>query len=291
MLCNKNKFLNASGCWCFDEKQIEQLYNSNLGGIVTKTCTLFPKEGNPEPTYKSNKNIHINSKGLPNKGYLYYKNLYTKFSKNKPFILSISWENKENTTKLLKDYDLFLNKRELIELNLSCPNLNHSIPSYEPMILNEILVYLNDLKLNNIFFSLKLSPYLDHSLCNKIIDIININNKNKIIKYIVLCNSIPNCVMLEQDKFVLSNIYGGLSGKLNKYISLSNVYYFKDRLDKDIQIIGCGGINNLEDVNDYLNNGATYVQLASCFYDEMNNSLDTIKIDELVEKYNNNLSS
>ena len=289
MLCENNKFLNASGCWCFDEKQIKQIYNSNLGAVVTKTCTLFPNDGNIEPTYYASDNIHINSKGLPNKGYQYYKKLYTNFT-NKPFILSVSWENEENTCKLLKDYDLFVIKSELIELNLSCPNLNHSIPSYDYLLLNQILLCLNNLKLKNINFSLKLSPYLDHYLCDKIIDIINLNNNNKIIKYIVLSNSIPNCIILKDNQFVLSKKFGGLSGKLNKYISLSNVYYFKDKLDKDIKIIGCGGIDTIEDVNDYLNNGANFVQLASCFYDESSNSLDINKIDELIKNYNCNMS-
>jgi dihydroorotate dehydrogenase (fumarate) len=290
MLSEKNKFLNASGCWCFDETQIEQLYNSNLGAVVTKTCTLLPKDGNSEPTYYRLENVHINSKGLPNKGYQYYKNLYTKFNYHKPFILSISWENEENTCKLLKDYDLFVIKPELIELNLSCPNLNHSIPSYDYLLLNEILLCLNNLNLKNLFFSLKLSPYLDHSLCDKIIDTINLNNNNKFIKYIILSNSIPNCIILKDNEYVLSKKYGGLSGKLNKYISLSNVHYFKDKLDKDIKIIGCGGIETIKDVNDYLNNGANFVQLASCFYDESSNLLDINKINILIKNYNSNMS-
>jgi dihydroorotate dehydrogenase (fumarate) len=292
MLCEKNKFLNASGCWISDENQITQLYKSNLGAIVIKTCTLFPKNGNLEPTYYKcdSDNIHINSKGLPNKGYEYYKNIYLKFNSDKLFILSIAWENKENTSKILKDYDSFINKTELIELNLSCPNLEHSIPAYDPILLNEILIFLNNLNLKNINFSLKLSPYLDHSLSDKIISVINTNNQTKIIKYIVLSNSIPNCLILKDSNFVLSKKYGGLSGKLNKYISLSNVYYFKNKLDKDIKIIGCGGIENIQDVNDYLNNGADFVQLASCFYDKETNSLDINKINKLIENYNSNMS-
>ncbi len=281
-----NQFLNASGCWASDESQIEQLYHSNLGAIVIKTCTLLPKEGNPEPTYYTpGNNIHINSKGLPNKGYEYYKNLYHKFSDNKPFILSVSWENKENTCQLLKDYDSFVKKTELVELNLSCPNLNHLIPSYHPLLLNEILFSIKNLHLKNIKFSIKLSPYLDHTLCNNIIDIINLNHD--IIQYIVLSNSIPNCTIFHNHHFVLSKKYGGLSGKLNKFISLSNVIYFRDRLDDNIKIIGCGGIETIEDVNDYLTNGADFVQLASCFYDETTNLLNINNINKLIKNYSN----
>lgn len=280
MLSN-NKFLNASGCWCSDENQINELYNSELGAVITKTCTYLPKNSNEEPTYYKLNDIHINSKGLPNPGYFYYKNLYEKFSGKKQFILSIAWEHNGKTIDLLKDYNSFVKKKELIELNLSCPNLNHNIPAYDDVLLDKILKMINNLKLHNLYFSLKLSPYLDHSLCDKIINVIN-NNENNIIKYVVLSNSIPNCLILSDNKPVLSNKYGGLSGKLNKFISLSNVTYFKDKLHKTIKIIGCGGIENIDDVRDYLNNGASYVQLASCFYDYNNNKLNIKKINDLI---------
>jgi dihydroorotate dehydrogenase (fumarate) len=287
------KFINASGCWASNEEQIDKLFDTKLNYIVSKTCTLYPKKGHDEPTYyKVDKvdNIHINSKGLPNEGYFYYKNLYSKYSsRNKQFILSVAWEhNEKNTLKLLKDYDNFVSKQELVELNLSCPNLNHEIPSYNDVLLDKILKLINNLNLNNLIFSLKLSPFLDHQLCNKIIDVINNYTTNKyfkILRYIVLSNSIPNCLILQNNESVLSNIYGGLSGKLNKFISLSNIHYFKDKIDKSIQLIGCGGIENIQDVNDYLNNGATYVQLGSCFYNLELNSLDNNKINSLITQY------
>lgn len=294
MLNPNIKFLNASGCWCSNEQQIEELFNTNLNYIITKTCTLYPKKGNDEPTYYTNNNIHINSKGLPNEGYNYYKNLYNKYINNntnngKQFILSVAWEyNEENTIKLLQDYNNFVSKEELVELNLSCPNLNHEIPSYNEVLLDKILKLINKSDLNNLIFSLKLSPFLDHQLCDKIINVIN-NNKTNKIRYIVLSNSIPNCLMLQNKESVLSNVYGGLSGKLNKFISLSNIYYFKNRIDKNIQLIGCGGIENIQDVYDYLNNGANYIQLASCFYNNSSNSLDYNKINKIINEYETSL--
>jgi dihydroorotate dehydrogenase len=288
MLNTDIKFINASGCWASNEEQIDKLFDTKLNYIVSKTCTLYPNKGNEEPTYYKLDNIHINSKGLPNEGYYYYKNLYSKYSsKNKPFILSVAWEhNNKNTLKLLKDYDNFVSKQELVELNLSCPNLNHEIPSYNELLLDKILKLINNLNLNNLIFSLKLSPFLDHQLCNKIINVINQNITNKYkFRYIVLSNSIPNCLILQNGEPVLSNIYGGLSGKLNKMISLSNIHYFKHKINKLIELIGCGGIENIQDVNDYLNNGASYVQLGSCFYDSNLNCLDNNKINSLITQY------
>ena len=289
MLSENDIFLNASGCWCSNEEQISSLFNSNLDAVLIKTCTFHSKEGNKEPNYYKldDKNIHINSKGLPNNGYLYYKELYNKFCNlNKKFILSVAWENDENKTiNLLEDYDNTVIKKELVELNLSCPNVHKLLPSYDAIYFESILHCINNKNFNNIYFSLKLSPYLDHNLCEKIINIINKNNDRNLIKYIVLSNSIPNCLILNNNKPVLSNTYGGLSGKLNKFISLSNVHYFKGKLNKDIKIIGCGGIQTIDDVNDYLNNGADYVQLGSCFYNNLTNSLDINTINSLIYHY------
>ena len=201
MLSDSNIFLNASGCWSSNEEQINTLFNSNLDAIIIKTCTLNPKDGNKEPNFYKINNISINSKGLPNNGYHYYKNLYTKFCNiNKQFILSVAWENNsKNTIKLLEDYNNNVIKKELVELNLSCPNVHQLIPSYDPEYFESILKSLNSKNFSNLYFSLKLSPYTDYYLCNKIINIINDNNENNIFKYVVLSNSIPNCLIIKNN--------------------------------------------------------------------------------------------
>jgi len=191
MLNPTNKFFNASGCWSSNEKQFEELFKTKLSYIVSKTCTLYPKIGNKEPTYCKSNNIHINSKGLPNEGYFYYKNIYSKYFKNnsitnKRFILSVAWEfNELNTLHLLQDYNNFVSKQELVEINLSCPNLDYEIPSYNDVLLDKILKSINNLNLTNIILSLKLSPFLEHKLCDKIINVIN-NNKYTYVIYICL---------------------------------------------------------------------------------------------------------
>ena len=144
--------------------------------------------------------------------------------------------------------------RGLVELNLSCPNLHSEIPCYCPHVLRNILNTIHELGLKHLDFSLKLSPYLDHGLCDRIIRVINlaVDGGGCAIRYVVLSNSIPGGLILGGGIPVLSNIYGGLSGKLNKYISLGNVHYFRSRLHPSIKIIGCGGIETKQDVLDYL---------------------------------------
>ena len=280
-----NPILNASGCWCMNEEQLDNLYTSRVGGIVSKTCTIFSKEGNAEPNYYYSKEIgaHFNCKGLPNLGYQYYRNLSKKYTE-KPYIISLSFDNYDDLKVLLNDYEKYTDEKTfLVELNLSCPNLHSTIIGYNSYQFNKLLNILKSYNLKNIRFGLKLPPYLQLDLMDEISKIIN--EFTGIVKYIVLSNSIPNCLQLNQGQPVLSNIVGGMSGKSNKCISLSNVMYFSRILNKEIKIIGCGGIDSVEDIKDYLNNGASFVQLASCFYDVESNRLSVDKINNTIKEF------
>ncbi len=289
-----NPILNASGCWVMFSHQIDKLYNSNLGGIVMKTCTLNPKNGNIEPTYccLAQLNVHFNSKGLPNPGYCYYKEILKNMTKmTKPFILSVAYSDNFNDLSLiLTDYDNFVTKTSLIEINTSCPNTESEIIPYD---LNKFKLFINNLKeinVPNLLLGIKLPPYLDKKLLSEIAKIIIESN---VISFITLCNSIPNCLPLVNSDLMLSTIYGGMSGKLNKYISISNVKQFSDLFKKNesnIKIIGCGGIETIYDINDYIKMGADFVQLGSCFYDSTKNELNNAKIIDIINEFKTGLN-
>ena len=140
-------------------------------------------------------------------------------------------ENYDNLQMILLDYDKHVNGQVLVEINLSCPNLHSSIPGYDIVQVKIILNFLRNFKLNNITFGFKLPPYLQIEFINDLA--ILFNEFTDILKYIVLSNSIPNCLPLKNGAPILSNTFGGLSGKLNKHIALSNVYSFSKILDKD----------------------------------------------------------
>jgi dihydroorotate dehydrogenase len=171
----------------------------------------------------------------------------------------------------------------LVELNLSCPNICSQIPGYDTFQIDKLLRILQNLNLPNIQYGFKLPPYFQLDSINEMCIIFN--KFTAILKYIVLSNSIPNCLPLVNGVPILSNTYGGMSGKINKNIALSNVVSFSKKIDKEIKIVGCGGIDTISDVEDYLNNGANFVQLASCFYDVENNQLDIDKINELIRMF------
>jgi dihydroorotate dehydrogenase len=281
----EHPILNASGCWVTTEEQINELKNSNLSGIISKTCSIFSKKGNHEPNYYKleNENIHFNSKGLPNLGYSYYKDISDKFD-TKPFIISITYDTTDNMGAILKDYDASITEPKLVEINMSCPNVETKIPGYHIGMIEKLIVNLFKLNLKNIEIGIKLPPYFEIDMMNKVVDCLNYTwfDRVSLIKYVVLSNSIPNAFPLLNGSPVLSSFYGGLSGKINKYIAISNVHIFSQRINKNIKIIGCGGIETDEDIFDYLKCGADFVQLGSCFYEENTNSLNIEKINNTI---------
>jgi dihydroorotate dehydrogenase (fumarate) len=180
---------NASGCWCINGEQIIELDNSKLGGIISKTCTLFSKEGNPEPNYYCDEinNLHFNCKGLPNNGYNYYRNMTNHVKK--PYILSISYDDEDKLKTILNDYNLFVKNKSLIEINISCPNINNRIPGYHHEDIDKLCNFLRINSFSNLCFGLKLPPYFEIEFINDLA--VALNKYTDIIKFITVSNSIP----------------------------------------------------------------------------------------------------
>jgi dihydroorotate dehydrogenase (fumarate) len=277
----KGRILNASGCWCDTREKIVELYNNPIfSGVISKTCTRYPKTGNPEPNYYFNEKngLHFNCKGLPNFGYEYYKECFSLLlEKDKPFILSVAYNEHEldDFTWILKDYERVLQEHEkdaLIEINISCPNIHSRIPGYHKKDIAFLLHHIRALNLTRVKFGLKLPPYFELEKIRKIAELFLLHVDN--IRYIVCCNTIPNAYY--------DGKYCGVSGKINKYISLGNIKKFKEYCSDKIQLIGSGGITDGQDIHDYVNAGADMVQLGSGFYDKERNMLDADKIGDLI---------
>lgn len=268
--------LNASGCWSADLSQIDTLMRSNLSAVVLKTCTLYPREGNPEPNFSQKSGVCFNCKGVPNNGYAYYRAIAAHYHRMKPIILSVLVDDFKELREILEDYNQFSRDVRLVELNISCPNGNQRIIGYHLKDLLKLLLFLKDLSLKNLIYSLKLPPILEGE------KIINIGwlllEYRDIIKFIVCCNSIPIGYTPE-----LSKEYGGMSSTpVNKYLAMGNIHKFSKILNGTVKIIGCGGISSVEDVREFLDAGADYVQVASAFYDTKTDSLDCVRINQLI---------
>jgi len=255
--------MNASGPKCTTWDELEVVGKSASAAIVTKSCTLAFREGNPEPRYSDLPLGSIQSMGLPNLGYKAYLEMVPKLKAlGKPVIVSISGFSIEENSEMVTAFQN--SDVDLIEVNFSCPNIpGKAQVAYDFEQTECALAALT--KLGNKPIGIKLAPYFDMSHFIAIANII----KKFPVKFITCVNSIGNTLIIdpetEQPLIKPKGGFGGLCGDYIKPIGLANVRAFRELLDDSVQIIGVGGIKNGTDAFEYLLAGADAVQIATCF--------------------------
>jgi len=281
-----NPIINASGVKCMYADELDELACSNIGSIVSKTCTPSSRQGNPEPRYYEPKNhfLTINSMGLPNEGIQYYLDYF----KNNSTSLQLSGKGRflslgglslnENLSMLDIIYQNPENLLNLdaIEINLSCPNIVgkaqlgydfQNLEDYLRTIFNkikELELKILDKKQCKVLIGCKLPPYFDMSHFQLVADILS---KFSRLDYINCINSIGNGLVIDSntEKVVIKpkNGFGGLGGKVVKATALANVHQFYRLLGDKVKIIGCGGISDGDDLFQMILAGATLVAIGS----------------------------
>ena len=257
-----NRIMNASGCNCTTSKDLLELASSSSGGIISKSCTYEYRVGNEMPRYYDNDVLSINSTGLANNGYEFYAKYgeTIKSITDKPYIISVAGIKYRENIKIIDKLQQYEN-HDLIELNLSCPNIiGKSQIGYDFEASDELLRCLYE-KVDNHNIGLKLPPYFDMIHFGNMADII----KKYPICYLTCINSLGNGFVFNdsmEPSIVPKNGFGGIGGSVIKPFGLANVRKFHELLP-NIPIIGCGGITNKQDAYEYIKCGASLVQIGT----------------------------
>ena len=266
---------NASGPLCVTLDELHAIGTSNAAAILTKSMTLLPRDGNPEPRYKDIPHGSINSMGLPNHSYKKYIEYFPQLREhNKPLIASVSGmcldDNKE-MIRALNTADC-----DMIELNLSCPNLvGKPQMGYDAEQTDKVLTEIMSITKKPL--GVKLPPYFDFVHYEQITKILNKHH----VKFVSCVNSPGNTLYIDADKEQVvikpKGGFGGLGGHYIKPIALANVRKFYELLKKDIDIIGVGGIYTGTDVFEFILAGAKAVQLGTVFMQEKHGCFERIE--------------
>lgn len=257
-----NVLMNAAGVYCMTREELEMVRVSQAGSFVTKTATLNPRSGNPEPRYHEVALGSINSMGLPNNGFDYYLDYLLELQESAPdevHFFSMVGLSPDETHALLKKVEAS-DYRGLIELNLSCPNvpgkpqIAYDFETTEAL-LTEIFTYFTKP------LGVKLPPYFDLVHFDQAAEVFN-----KFPLVFVNCvNSIGNGLYLEDETVAIKpkQGFGGIGGEYIKPTALANVHAFYQRLKPQIQIIGTGGVLTGRDAFEHILCGASMVQVGT----------------------------
>lgn len=261
-----NYIFNASGPRCTSEEELIAIARSESAAIMTKSCTILPREGNAEPRYQSLPLGSVQSMGLPNLGYEQYLAMLPKLkAAQKPIVVSISGFSIADNITMVSAFQQ--SDADLIEVNFSCPNIEGKPQvGYDFEQTEQALQQL--CQLGDKPIGLKLPPYFDFSHFETMAKII----QQFPVKFITSINSVGNTLVIdaETESAIIKpkGGFGGLCGDYIKPIGLANVRAFRELLPESIDIIGVGGIKTGTDAFEYLLAGASAVQVATCFEKE-----------------------
>src|SRR3972149_7512864 len=136
---------NASGPRDVTYEDLEIIAKSDSAAIVMKSCTIEPRQGNEEPRYVRLPHGAIQSMGLPNLGYKEYLKISSELKGfRKPIIASVAGLCAEDFPTIVRAFQN--SDVHLIEVNLSCPNLEgKSQIAYDFDAVDSLLDRISDL--------------------------------------------------------------------------------------------------------------------------------------------------
>lgn len=258
--------LNASGPSDATLEELEIIGRSGSAAIMTKSCTLEARQGNPEPRWKELPLGGLQSMGLPNLGYQAYVGMVPRLKEfGKPVIISIAGLCQADNEKMIEAFDK--TEADLLELNLSCPNIpGKPQMGYDFEQSDQVLAKIR--RLTNKPLGLKLPPYFDRVHQVEMAKLIEKHHIN----FISCINSPGNTLVIdpEAETPVIrgKDGFGGLSGPYVKPIALANVRMFYELLEGKVPIFGVGGVVTGSDAFEFLLAGASAVQVGTTFAKE-----------------------
>lgn len=258
--------MNAAGALCVTREELEALGRSRTGAVVTKSMTLESRQGNPEPRYYGFPGGSINSMGLPNLGYRAYAALIPELKHfGKPVIASVAGLCEDDFITIAETINAAA--PDLIEVNLSCPNIPGKPQIGYDLEASERLMKRVK-KSISVPMGVKLPPYFDpahHEQMARVLERVGVD-------FLSLINSVGNGLVVDPEREAVvikpKGGFGGLGGPLIKPVALANVRAFWKLFKGRLPIIGTGGVVSGTDIFEHLLCGATAVQVGTVLVEE-----------------------
>ena len=254
----KNPIMTASGTYGYASEYNDFIDVSNIGAVVTKAISLYPRAGNKHLRITETKAGMINSIGLENVGIDKFIEVKLPELKenNIDFVMNVAGSTLDEYVQVAKKCDE--NNIKAIELNVSCPNVKSGCLEFgtDENSLYELVSAVR--AVYNGFLIVKLTPNVTS------IEKLGIAAEKAGANAISAINTLKGTsikIDFIRGKFHKTIVQGGYSGIGIKPVAIGAVC----RLSKviNIPIIGIGGIETLEDVLEFFAAGADAVQVGT----------------------------
>lgn len=253
----RNPIMPASGCFGFGQEYAKFYDLSVLGAIMIKATTEESRFGNPTPRVAETSSGMLNAIGLQNPGlaHVLEHELPWLEKHDVPIIANVAGSEVEDYVAVARDISQAPNVHAL-ELNISCPNVKCGGIAFgtDPEIAAGLTRAVKEVSAVPVY--VKLSP-----------NVTNIVDIAKAVEQagadgLTMINTLLGMRLHEKTgKPILANKTGGLSGPAIKPVALRMIYEVYPQVS--IPIIGMGGIQDAQDVIDFLSVGASAVAVGT----------------------------
>lgn len=278
-----NPVIAASGTYGFGQDYTDLYPLNKLGGISCKGTTLEPRNGNPAPRIAETPAGMLNSVGLQNPGIdMFITGYLPQLKKDGNVIIAniagATLDDYKRAVERLDSTDV-----DMIELNISCPNVKQGGASWGITCEGAASVTKTVRAVTKKPLMVKLTP--------------NVTNIVDIAKAVEAegadCLSLINTLLgmridIKTHRPILKNNVGGFSGPAVFPVALRMVWQVANAVD--IDVVGMGGITTAADAIEMMMAGAKAIQMGTAIFTD---PYSPLKVIDGLEKYmeDNNLDS
>lgn len=250
-----NPVMLASGVIGVHPDILPRVAEAGAGAMVTKSISMFPREGYTNPTVVEVEGGFVNAIGLSNPGVnAFVEELGKLNEKPIPLVVSLFGSKPDEFGQMISKLES--TDIDCYELNLSCPHVEKVglEVGQDPEAVAAIVKIAKKKSTRPVLIKVSTS----------ITDVVEIVSaaKDAGIDGVTAINTVKAMVIdIETGRPILSHKTGGLSGPAIKPIAVQCIYNISKNID--IPIIGCGGITNWRDAIEFFLAGASAVQVGS----------------------------
>ncbi len=260
----QNPVMTASGTSGYGPEYAPYIDINALGAFVTKSVTLRPREGNPQPRTVETASGMLNAIGLANVG-------LDRFIADKvpylgtlrvPVIVNVAGHNLEEYVAVCRALD-DVPCVAIVELNVSCPNVEDGLDWGTDADRLKRLVSATRAVLNRAKLMVKLTPNTGDvaALARAAID-----GGAAILSMINTLRGMA--INVDTRRPMLANVTGGLSGPAITPVAVFMVHEVYEKVAREaaIPIVGMGGIRTWRDAAEFIIAGASAVAVGTATF-------------------------
>jgi dihydroorotate dehydrogenase (NAD+) catalytic subunit len=272
----KNRVLVASGTFGYGDEVLDVVDVNRLGGLITKSITLKPRDGNPSPRIVETASGMINSIGLANIGVENF--IAEKLPLLKTFdtviILNVAGSSVDEYSQIIKRLEQ-VGGIDGYEINVSCPNVKEGGLAFGSDAQAVARITKEVRKVTSKPIILKLTPNV-----TKVSEFARAAESEGADAVSLINTLVGMAINLKTRQPKISTVTGGLSGPAIKPIALAKVFEVVKAVK--IPVVGIGGILTTDDALEFLIAGAQAVEIGTANFID---PASATKIAEGIRKY------